>query len=91
MLEWAKSTAWKGAHPVVELSRTVYEKGDTVAKLAKPTSQTPAALWRSVKSPRWAGFYGVLDLNAACATLRGLPSLDRAERGSRVPGPSPSQ
>jgi hypothetical protein len=32
MLEWAKSMTWKGVHPVVELSRTVYEKGITVAK-----------------------------------------------------------
>ena len=32
MLEWAKSMTWRGVHPVVELSRTVYEKGVTVAK-----------------------------------------------------------
>ncbi|WP_287698079.1 hypothetical protein [Accumulibacter sp.] len=32
MLEWAKSMTWKGVHPVVQLSRTAYEKGVTVAK-----------------------------------------------------------
>lgn len=26
MLEWAKSMTWKGVHPVVEISRKVYEK-----------------------------------------------------------------
>ena len=30
--EWLKSMTWKGVHPVVELSRTVYEKGISVAK-----------------------------------------------------------
>jgi hypothetical protein len=34
MLEWAKTMTWKGVHPFVELSRTVYEKGVTVAKEA---------------------------------------------------------
>ena len=29
MLEWAKSMTWKGLHPVVELSRRVYQKGVT--------------------------------------------------------------
>ncbi len=32
MLEWAKSMTWKGGHPVVELSRTVYQEEVTVAK-----------------------------------------------------------
>jgi hypothetical protein len=27
MLGWAKSMTWKGIHPVVHLSRTIYEKG----------------------------------------------------------------
>jgi hypothetical protein len=26
MLEWAKSMTWKGLHPMVELSRQVYQK-----------------------------------------------------------------
>lgn len=27
MIEWAKTMTWKGIHPIVNLSRTVYEKG----------------------------------------------------------------
>ena len=34
MLEWAKSMTWKGIHPMVELSRKVYQKGVTLSKRA---------------------------------------------------------
>jgi hypothetical protein len=34
MLEWAKSMTWKGLHPVVELSRKVYQKGIALSKKA---------------------------------------------------------
>ena len=34
MLEWAKTMTWKDLHPVVELSRTAYEKGVTLTKEA---------------------------------------------------------
>ena len=34
MLEWAKSMTWKGIHPIVELSRKVYQKGVTLSKRA---------------------------------------------------------
>lgn len=34
MLEWAKSMTWKGLHPVVELSRDVYQKGISLGKAA---------------------------------------------------------
>ena len=34
MLEWAKRMTWKGLHPVVELSRIVYEKGIALGKQA---------------------------------------------------------
>ena len=34
MLEWAKSMTWKGLHPVVELSRQVYQKGIRLGKAA---------------------------------------------------------
>jgi hypothetical protein len=34
MLEWAKKMTWKGRHPVVELSRTVYQKGISLGKAA---------------------------------------------------------
>jgi hypothetical protein len=33
-LEWAKKMPWKGLHPVVELSRTVYQKGIALGKAA---------------------------------------------------------
>ena len=32
MLEWAKKMTWKGIHPVVELSRKVYQKGISLGK-----------------------------------------------------------
>ena len=32
MLRWAKSMTWKGVHPVVELSRKVYQKGMSLSK-----------------------------------------------------------
>ena len=34
MLEWAKRMTWKGLHPVVELSHTVYQKGISLGKAA---------------------------------------------------------
>ena len=34
MLGWAKKMTWKGMHPVVELSRKVYEKGISLGKAA---------------------------------------------------------
>ena len=34
MLGWAKQMTWKGLHPVVELSRKVYEKGISLSKAA---------------------------------------------------------
>ena len=34
MVEWAKSMTWKGIHPIVTLSRKVYQKGGTLSKRA---------------------------------------------------------
>jgi hypothetical protein len=34
MLGWAKKMTWKGLHPVVERSRTVYDKGISLGKAA---------------------------------------------------------
>ena len=34
MVEWAKRMTWKGLSPVVELSRTVYQKGISLGKVA---------------------------------------------------------
>ena len=30
MVEWARSMTWKGMHPIVELSRKIYQKGVTL-------------------------------------------------------------
>ncbi|MCK7582021.1 MAG: hypothetical protein MZV65_44720 [Chromatiales bacterium] len=51
MLEWAKSMTWKGVHPVVELNRTVYEKGITVAKDAMQAVES--RLERNPLLPKW--------------------------------------
>ena len=34
MLAWARSMTWKGLHPIVELSDTIYEKGVSLGKKA---------------------------------------------------------
>ena len=51
MLEWAKSMTWKGLHPVVELSRTVYEKGISVARDAMGAVES--RLERNRLLPNW--------------------------------------
>lgn len=40
MLAWSKSMTWKGFTPVVELSRTVYEKGISLTKQAMPVVES---------------------------------------------------
>ena len=51
MLEWAKSMTWKGLHPVVELSRKVYEKGVSLSKEAMRSVEV--RLERSSTLPKW--------------------------------------
>jgi hypothetical protein len=51
MLEWAKSMTWKGLHPVVELSRKVYEKGVSLSKEAMQAVE--ARLERNPSLPKW--------------------------------------
>ena len=34
MVEWAKTMTWKGLHPIVELSHTIYQKGIALGKAA---------------------------------------------------------
>lgn len=51
MLEWAKSMTWQGLHPVVELSRTVYEKGISLGKAAREAVE--ARLKRDAKLPKY--------------------------------------
>jgi hypothetical protein len=51
MLEWAKSMTWKGLHPVVELSRKVYQKGISLGKAAMQAVE--ARLKRDTKLPKY--------------------------------------
>jgi hypothetical protein len=51
MLEWAKSMTWKGLHPVVELSRQVYQKGIRLSKRAMEAVE--ARLERDPKLPKY--------------------------------------
>ena len=51
MLKWAKTMTWKGLHPVVGLSRTVYEKGVTLTKGAMRAVE--ARLVRNPQLPKW--------------------------------------
>ena len=51
MLAWAKSMTWKGLPPVVELSRTVYEKGISLTKQAMQAVES--RLERNPILPKW--------------------------------------
>jgi len=51
MLEWAKSMTWKGIHPVVQLSKTIYEKGIALSKAAMRSVE--ARLERNPRLPKW--------------------------------------
>jgi len=51
MLEWAKSRTWKGLHPIVELSRKVYQKGVALSKRAMQVVE--ARLARHSELPKW--------------------------------------
>jgi hypothetical protein len=51
MLQWAKTMPCKGLHPVVEVSRTAYEKGVTLTKQAMRAVE--ARLVRNPQLPKW--------------------------------------
>ena len=51
MLEWAQSMTWKGIHPVVELSRKVYDKGIALGKAAMQAVEN--RLERHPELPKW--------------------------------------
>lgn len=51
MLEWAKSMTWKGIQPVVKLSKTIYQKGVSLTKVAMQTIE--AKLERNPILPKW--------------------------------------
>ena len=51
LLGWAKSMTWKGVHPVVELSRKVYQKGISLSK--EVMQDIEARLERNPLLPKW--------------------------------------
>jgi hypothetical protein len=51
MLGWAKKMTWKGLHPVVNLSRKVYEKGIALSKAAMASVE--ARLKRDPQLPKY--------------------------------------
>jgi hypothetical protein len=51
MLEWAKKMTWKGLHPVIELSRKVYQKGISLGKTAMQAVE--ARLKRDPQLPKY--------------------------------------
>ena len=51
MLGWARSMTWKGLHPVVTLTRQVYEKGVSLSKQAMQSIE--ARLERNPLLPKW--------------------------------------
>ncbi len=52
MTEWAKTMTWKGIHPLVEVSTTLYEKGISLTKSAMRTVE--ARLERDPNLPKWS-------------------------------------
>src|SRR5947209_10973627 len=51
MVEWAKSMTWKGIHPIVALSRKVYQKGVALSRRAMQAVE--ARLARHPELPKW--------------------------------------
>lgn len=51
MLNWAKSMTWKGLHPVVTLTRQIYEKGVSLSR--KTMQAVEARLQRNPLLPKW--------------------------------------
>lgn len=60
MLGWAKTMTWKGKHPTVELTETVYEKGISLNK--EEMKLIEARLERSPSLPKWDIFIRPLPL-----------------------------
>ena len=51
MLAWALSMTWKGVHPIVKLSRTIYDKGISLTK--KAMEEVEIRLERNPLLPKW--------------------------------------
>ena len=61
MLEWAKTMTWKGRHPTVDLTETVYEKGISLNKMEMKLIE--ACLQRSPSLPKCDIFIRPLPVN----------------------------
>lgn len=51
MVSWAKTMKWKGIHPIVDVSTTVYEKGISITKAAMKAVEK--RLNRNPELPKW--------------------------------------
>ena len=51
MLSWAKSMAWRGIHPIVQLNKKVYAKGIRLSK--KAMKEIEKRLQRNPELPKW--------------------------------------
>lgn len=51
MTKWAKTMLWKGVHPIVEVSTTIYEKGISLTKSAM--REIEKRLVRDPQLPKW--------------------------------------
>lgn len=51
MLGWARSMTWKGIHPIIKLSQTIYQKGVSLSK--KAMQAVEARLERNPLLPKW--------------------------------------
>jgi hypothetical protein len=51
MLGWAQSMTWKGIHPVINLSKKVYQKGISLSKMAM--EEVEKRLERNPLLPKW--------------------------------------
>ncbi len=51
MLGWAESITWKGIHPVVNITKKIYEKGISLSK--KAMRNVEKYLQRNPSLPKW--------------------------------------
>jgi hypothetical protein len=51
MLAWALSMTWKGLHPIVKLSKTIYDKGISLTR--KAMEEVEMRLERNPLLPKW--------------------------------------
>ena len=51
MLGWARRMTWKGIHPIIKLSQTIYQKGVSLSK--KAMQAVEARLERNPLLPKW--------------------------------------